>query len=55
MIGYEVPLGICVVSVAIMAGSLDIVKIAEAQSPLWFIIMQPLGFVVFFIALMADM
>jgi NADH-quinone oxidoreductase subunit H len=55
MIGYEVPLGICVVSVAIMAGSLDVVKIAEAQSPLWFIIMQPLGFVVFFIALMADM
>ena len=55
MIGYEVPLGICVVSVAIMAGSLNIVDIAQAQSPLWFIIMQPLGFIVFFIALMADM
>jgi NADH:ubiquinone oxidoreductase subunit H len=38
MIGYEVPLGICVVSVAIMAGSLNIVEIAQAQSPLWFII-----------------
>ncbi|MDW7731924.1 MAG: F420H2 dehydrogenase subunit FpoH [Methanolobus sp.] len=55
MIGYEVPLGICIVSVAIMAGSLNIVEIAEAQSPLWFIIKQPLGFIVFFIALMADM
>ncbi|MBN2111013.1 MAG: NADH-quinone oxidoreductase subunit NuoH [Methanosarcinaceae archaeon] len=55
MIGYEVPLGICVVSVAIMAGSLNIVEIAEAQSPLWFIVKQPLGFIVFFIALMADM
>lgn len=55
MIGYEVPLGICIVSVAIMAGSLNIVDIAQAQSPLWFIIMQPLGFIVFFIALMADM
>ncbi len=55
MIGYEVPLGICIVSVAIMAGSLNIVDIAQAQSPLWFIIMQPLGFFVFFIALMADM
>ncbi len=55
MIGYEVPLGICIVSVAIMAGSLNIVEIAEAQSPLWFIIMQPLGAFVFFIALMADM
>ncbi|WP_370573804.1 F420H2 dehydrogenase subunit FpoH [Methanomethylovorans sp.] len=55
MIGYEVPLGICVVSVAIMAGSLNIVEIAQAQSPLWFIIKQPIGFAVFFIALMADM
>lgn len=55
MIGYEVPLGICVVSVAIMAGSLNIVEIAQAQSPLWFIIKQPIGFFVFFIALMADM
>ena len=55
MIGYEVPLGICIVSVAIMAGSLNIIEIAQAQSPLWFIIRQPLGFIVFFIAIMADM
>ncbi len=55
MIGYEVPLGITVVSVAVMVGSLNIVDIAQAQSPLWFIFLQPLGFVVFFIALMADM
>ncbi|TGC10696.1 F420H2 dehydrogenase subunit FpoH [Methanolobus halotolerans] len=55
MIGYEVPLGICIVSVAVMAGSLNIVEIAEAQSPLWFIVMQPLGFVVFIIAMLADM
>jgi NADH:ubiquinone oxidoreductase subunit H len=55
MIGYEVPLGITIVAVAIMAGSLNIVEIAEAQSPLWFAIMQPIGFAVFFIAIMADM
>ena len=55
MIGYEVPLGITIVAVAIMAGSLNIVEIAEAQSPLWFAIKQPIGFVVFFIAIMADM
>jgi len=55
MIGYEVPLGISIVSVAIMAGSLNIVEIAQAQSPLWFIFKQPIGFIVFFIALMADM
>ncbi len=55
MIGYEVPLGICIVSVAIMAGSLNVIEIVKAQDPLWFIIKQPLGFFVFFIAMMADM
>ena len=54
MIGYEIPLGITVISVAVMAHSLDIVEIVEAQSSIWFIIAQPLGFVVFFIALLAD-
>ena len=54
MIGYEVPLGITIISVAVMAHSLDIVEIVEAQSSIWFIIAQPLGFVVFFIALLAD-
>ncbi|MDQ1274878.1 MAG: dehydrogenase subunit [Euryarchaeota archaeon] len=55
MVGYEVPLGITVVSVAIMTGSLNIVEIASAQGLLWNIFLQPVGFVVFFIALMADM
>ncbi len=55
MVGYEVPLGISVISVAIMAGSLNIVEVAQAQSPIWFIFLQPLGFIVFFVALMADM
>lgn len=55
MIGYEVPLGLTIVSVAIMAGSLNIVEIAQAQNPLWFIFKQPIGFIVFFVALMADM
>ncbi|AKB79308.1 FPO subunit H [Methanosarcina horonobensis HB-1 = JCM 15518] len=55
MVGYEVPLGITVVSVAIMTGSLNIVEIAQSQGLLWNIFLQPIGFIVFFIALMADM
>ncbi|AKB32197.1 FPO subunit H [Methanosarcina siciliae C2J] len=55
MVGYEVPLGITVVSVAIMTGSLNIVEIASAQGLHWNIFLQPIGFIVFFIALMADM
>lgn len=56
MIGYEVPLGIAIVSVAVMTGSLNIIDITSAQgSFVWNIFLQPIGFVVFFIALMADM
>jgi len=55
MIGYEVPLGVSIISVAVMAHSLDIVEIVEAQSSIWFIIAQPLGFVIFGIALLADL
>jgi NADH-quinone oxidoreductase subunit H len=55
MIGYEIPLGITIVSVAVMAGSLDVVEIVHAQSPIWYVFLQPIGFIVFFIAMMADM
>jgi NADH-quinone oxidoreductase subunit H len=56
MIGYEVPLGIAIVSVAVMTGSLNIIDITSAQgSFVWNIFLQPIGFVVFFIALMADL
>jgi len=54
MVSYEVPMGICVISVAIMAHSLNIVEIVEAQS-IWYIIAQPLGFVIFMIALITDL
>jgi NADH-quinone oxidoreductase subunit H len=54
MIGYEIPLGISIISVAIMAQSLDIVKIVEAQDFLWNIIIHPLAFIVFGICLIAD-
>ncbi|TFH40838.1 MAG: NADH-quinone oxidoreductase subunit H, partial [ANME-2 cluster archaeon] len=55
MIGYEVPLGVSIISVAVMAHSLDIVEIVKAQESIWFIIAQPLGFIIFGIALLADL
>ncbi|MDD4496863.1 MAG: F420H2 dehydrogenase subunit FpoH, partial [Methanosarcinaceae archaeon] len=55
MVGYEVPLGITIISVVVMTGSLNIVEIAQAQGLLWNIFLQPLGFIIFFVALMADM
>ncbi|MCD4846145.1 MAG: NADH-quinone oxidoreductase subunit NuoH [Methanosarcinales archaeon] len=54
MIGYEIPLGVSIISVAIMAQSLDIVEIVEAQDFLWNIMIHPLAFIVFGICLVAD-
>lgn len=54
MIAYEVPMGVCVISVAIMAHSLNLVEIVQAQN-IWFAVAQPLGFVIFAIALITDL
>jgi NADH-quinone oxidoreductase subunit H len=55
MIGYELPLGITIVSVAVLAGSLNIVDVVNAQHPVWFVFLLPLGFVIYFICMLADM
>lgn len=56
MIGYEVVLGLTIVSVVIVSGSLNIVDIVEAQSTvIWFAFAMPLGFIIFGVALIADM
>jgi NADH-quinone oxidoreductase subunit H len=58
MVSYELALAMSVVGVLIHAGTLDLVKIAEAQSGFygvgWFVVPQFLGFIVFFIAVMAE-
>lgn len=54
MIAYEVPMGICVISVAIMAHSLNLVEIVQNQT-LWYAFAQPLGFIIFIIALITDL
>ncbi|MDE1847039.1 MAG: NADH-quinone oxidoreductase subunit H [Candidatus Micrarchaeota archaeon] len=55
LISYEVPLFIVVAGVALLSGSLSFLSIVKAQSHLWFIALLPIGFVVFFIALMAEL
>jgi NADH-quinone oxidoreductase subunit H len=55
MIAYEVPMGVCVISVAVMAHSLNLVEIVNAQQSIWFAVAQPLGFVIFAICLITDL
>jgi NADH-quinone oxidoreductase subunit H len=47
LVAYVVPLGMAVVGAIMMAKSLSTVHIVEAQSGLWFIVLQPLGFVLY--------
>ncbi len=54
MISYELALGLSVIGVLMLAGSLSTVKIVEAQKALPFIVYQPLGFVIFIIAALAE-
>ncbi len=54
MVSYELALGLSVIGVLMMAGSLSLVKIVEAQKSMWFIAYQPLGFFLFLTAAFAE-
>ncbi|OYD08019.1 NADH-quinone oxidoreductase subunit NuoH [Paludifilum halophilum] len=55
MISYEIPLVMSVVGVIMAAGSLNLTEIVKAQESLWFILPQLIGFVVFFVASLAEL
>jgi len=55
MISYELPLVLSMMGVVAITRSLNLIEIVEAQSGAWFIFLQPLGFVVFFVAAVAEM
>lgn len=54
MISYELPLGLALVSVLLIAGSLSLGDIVRAQSGLWYIVLQPLGFIIYFVCAVAE-
>jgi NADH-quinone oxidoreductase subunit H len=53
-ISAEIPLVICAAATAIMAGSFDLIGIVEAQTNIWFVIPQFIGFIVFFLGLIIE-
>ncbi len=55
MISYEIPLVMSVIGVILFTGSLNLVDIVEAQENIWYIFLQPVGFLVFFIASIAEL
>ncbi len=54
MVSYELALGLSVIGVLMLAGSLSMVKIVEAQKCVPFIVYQPLGFLLFLTAAFAE-
>lgn len=54
-VAYEIPMWVSALSVVMLAGSLNLTNIVEAQSKIWFIIPAFLSFIVFFIAIMAEL
>jgi NADH-quinone oxidoreductase subunit H len=54
MISYELSLGLSIVGVLMIAGSLSLNQIVGAQSRVWFVLYQPLGFIIFLISAVAE-
>lgn len=55
MISYELALGLAVLGTVMLSGSLSLVDIVNAQDNYrWFIFLQPLGFLIFCITMVAE-
>jgi len=56
LLAYEIPLGLGLLGVVLAAGSLklDAIMNAQAESGIWYVFAQPLGFLVFMVASFAE-
>jgi len=55
MISYELALGLSFVGPILLAGTMSMLGIVEKQQEIgWFVLYQPLGFLIFFIAILAE-
>jgi NADH-quinone oxidoreductase subunit H len=54
LISYEMAVSFALIGVVILSGSLDLEHIVGSQQGLWFIVLQPLAFVLYFTAAFAE-
>jgi NADH-quinone oxidoreductase subunit H len=54
MISYELPMGLSTIGVLLLSGSLSLVDIVKAQESMWFVVYQPVAFVIFMITALAE-
>jgi NADH-quinone oxidoreductase subunit H len=54
LISYEISMGLALLGVVMMAGSLSLVSIVQAQDSIWYVIPQLVGFLIFMVAGFAE-
>lgn len=54
MISYEISLGLSLVGVLMISQTLSLNQIVQQQSSIWFVFLQPLGFIIYFICALAE-
>lgn len=54
MVSYELSLGLALVGPLMLAGTLRMRGIVEAQEGLWFVVLQPLGFLIYMVSALAE-
>jgi len=54
MISYELALGLCFVVTILLADSMSLVDIVNAQASVWFVVLQPVGALVFMVTTLAE-
>ncbi len=54
MISYELTLGLSLIGVVMLTESLSLVDVVNAQSKLWNIVVQPIGFFIYFTSAIAE-
>jgi len=55
MISYEIPLILTIIIIALLTGSLSLNKVVGAQETVWFAAVQPLAFIIYVIAGVAEL
>jgi NADH-quinone oxidoreductase subunit H len=55
MISYELAMGLAVVPAIMLANSMDLGEIVNAQRSMWFVFIQPLAAFIFFVAVLAEL
>lgn len=53
-VAYEIPMLLALLAIVFMTNTFSLQGIVDAQSPVWFIVLQPLAFLIYLVAMVAE-